>query len=225
MSDCRRTLVVQGTDHDPSTLSAKIAHIVGNRPGSPRYDPDMPDAKRNSEDNLIAVCANCHDRIDGQPNTYTVSVLSKIKADHEAWVMNELGRNMSRVEFPELEQVVRHVVASDYGTSKPDALLPPREKLDKNQLSSRSENMIRHGMMATRLVKEYINASTDSHLAGRLKSGLGHEYERNRSDGLEGDELFDAMLRFVGGTGDFARDAAGLAVLVHFFESCEVFEK
>lgn len=79
MSDCRRTLVVQGTDRDPSTLSAKIAHIAGNRPGSPRYDPDMPDAKRNSEDNLIAVCANCHDRIDGQPNTYAVSYCARSK--------------------------------------------------------------------------------------------------------------------------------------------------
>lgn len=91
--------------------------------------------------------------------------------------------------------------------------------------SARSETLVLHGMMASRLVKTYINASTDAMLAGRLTSGLGQEYERNRGEGLGGDELFDAMVGFVGGTGGFARDAAGLAVLAHFFESCEVFEK
>lgn len=225
MPDCRRLPVVPGTSRDPAKLSAKVAHMAGNRPGLLRCDSDMSDEERNSEDNLVAVCANCHDKIDGQPNAHAVFSLRKIKAAHEAWVMDELGRSMPKVYFPELEQAVRHAVASDCGTSKPDTPLPPREKIDKNHLSSRSENMIRHGMMATRLVKEYLDASTDGQLAGRLKSGLGREYDKNRGEGLEGDELFDSMLRFVGGTGDFARDAAGLAILVHFFESCEVFEK
>lgn len=225
LPDCRRPLVMSGTERDPAALTARIAHIAGNRMGSPRHDPGMSDKERNSEDNLIAVCANCHDRIDGQPNTYTVSELCRIKSLHEAWVLSELGRSMPKVDFPELERAVHHVMASEAGPSKPDALLPPRDKIARNRLSARSEALVLHGMMASRLVKKYINASTDARLAGRLKNGLGREYERNRGEGLEGDELFDAMVRFVAGTGDFARDAAGLAVLVHFFESCEVFEK
>lgn len=225
MPDCRRPLVVPGTGRDPAALVAAIAHIAGNRPGSPRHDPHMSDKERNSEDNLFVVCANCHDRIDDQPNTYTVSELHRIKSAHEAWVLGELARSMPQVDFPELERAVLHVMASEAGPSEPDALLPPREKIARNRLSSRSETLVLHGMMASSLVKKYINTSTDARLAGRLKNGLGREYERNRREGLAGDELFDAMVRFVGGTGDFARDAAGLAVLVHFFESCEVFEK
>ena len=225
MPDCRRLLVVPGTGRDPAAPAVKIAHIAGNRPGAPRFDSGMSDEQRNSEDNLIAVCANCHDRIDGQPGTYTVSVLRVIKKRHEAWVPDETGNTMPRIGLSDIAPVVLHVMASEDEPVGPDAPLPPREKIAKNLLSPRSERMIRHGMMASGLVKRYINESSDARLAGRIKNSLGREYERCRSEGLRGDELFDAMVWFVGGTGDFAWDAAGLAVLVHFFESCEVFEK
>ena len=225
MPDCRKVLVVPETDRDSAKLTAKVAHIAGNNPGSARYNPEMIDEERNSTANLIAVCATCHDKIDGQPSTYTTPVLCRIKIDHESWVVGELGRNMSSVGFPELEQVALHVMASEGDPGDLDAPLPPGEKIAKNSLSQRSEEVIRHGMMASKRVEAYLNTSTAGQLAGRLRSGLAREYKRHKNDGLVGDELFDAMCRFVAGTGNFARDAAGVAVLAHFFESCEVFEK
>jgi hypothetical protein len=60
----------------------------------------------------------------------------------------------------------------------------------------------------------------------RLKEGFLAEYERLRAADFTGDELFISMREFSsGGSSEFVRQAAGLAVLSYLFESCEVFEK
>lgn len=85
--------------------------------------------------------------------------------------------------------------------------------------------MISMGLAQVTLVADCINASDDATLAGRLKAGLALEYGRLSGKGLDGDELFSAMWRLAGGgNADMKRSAAGLAVLVYFFEACEVFE-
>ena len=172
MPDCRKPLAVPRTGGDPAALAARIAHIAGKNPGSSRFDPGMSDEERNSEDNLVAVCASCHVKIDGQPNKYTVPTLRKIRERREAWVLCELGGRITRMGLVDIGAVALHVMASECDPSMPDVLLPPGKKIAKSLPSPRSERMTRHGMMGSGLVKKYINEPADIRLAGRLKTGL-----------------------------------------------------
>ena len=229
MPDCRKPLVVDGTDSgDAKTLVGELAHIAGLRPGSARYDETMSDKERNSDDNLIAVCPSCHKRIDDQPLEYTAEKLRKIKTDRGARVRAALDENMNDLTFPELHEVISRMIAAGAEPGGPptiEPILALRKKIARNGLSVWTESMINAGLARVTLVSNCINESDDDTLADRLKAGMALAYGRLRSKGLDGDELFAAMWRLAGGGNtDMKRSAAGLAVLVYFFEACEVFE-
>jgi hypothetical protein len=66
-------------------VNADIAHICGERPGSPRFDPTMTDDERDDFDNLILLCPNHHRLIDAlEPAIYTVEMLREMKHRHES---------------------------------------------------------------------------------------------------------------------------------------------
>jgi hypothetical protein len=75
----------------PFTLG-DMAHICGEKPGSNRHDPAQTAAERDDYQNLILLCPTHHRLIDRKENEpiYTVEVLLKIKADHEARVLSRL---------------------------------------------------------------------------------------------------------------------------------------
>lgn len=229
MPDCGRPLVLDKTDRgDPAALVGKLAHIAGLNPGSARYDAEMSEEERNSVDNLMAVCPSCHDKIDAQPLEYTREKLRKVKIDHEMWVSTTLKKSMNELTFPELYEVISRMIAMGVqldGSHAIDPALALRNKIARNGLSTWTDDMIRMGLVRVELVKNCINASDDATLAGRLKNGMVREYERLKGKGLDGDGIFFAMWDLArGGSGDVKRAAAGLAVLVYFFEACEVFE-
>ena len=64
-------------------VSGEICHIKGNKPESPRYDPDQSDEERHGFNNLVLMCPLHHKIIDDDPDSYTVSRLNEIKAEHE----------------------------------------------------------------------------------------------------------------------------------------------
>ena len=67
---------------------------------------------------------------------------------------------------------------------------------------------------------------TINNFGERLRLGFLKEYLRLQDEGLRGDALFEAMLSFsFNGRHTRSEQAAGLAVLVYFFESCDIFEK
>ena len=229
MPDCRRLLVLDRTDSgDPRAMDGELAHIAGLKPDSARYDATMSDEERNLDDNLVALCRSCHGKIDDQPLEYTAEMLRRIKKDHEAWVHDTLDENMNDLTFPELHEVISRMIAVGAEAGGPSAIEPAlalRKKIAKNGLSSWTEGMISAGLARVTLVADCINESDDDTLAGRLKAGMALEYGRLSNKGLDGDELFSAMWRLAGGgNADMKRSAAGLAVLVYFFEACEVFE-
>lgn len=64
--------------------NAEIAHICGERPGAPRFDPAMSVDERNSYDNLMLLCPKHHKLIDRlDPDCHTVAVLREMKAKSE----------------------------------------------------------------------------------------------------------------------------------------------
>ena len=229
MPDCRKPLVIdKTTDGDPEALIGVLAHIAGLNPGSARYDVRMSDEERNAADNLMAVCLSCHGKIDAQPKAYTVEKLRKIKAEHEGLVHDTLERRLHEITFPELDKIIVNVTTRLAMPDKMDSFDPViklREKITKNKLSAWTGDLISIGLTRVKLVADCINESDDASLSNKLKSGMVYEYERLRRRGLDGDDLFDAMWELTSKGEGAKRSAAGLAVLVYFFEACEVFEK
>lgn len=227
MPDCRRILVADGTAADPASLVAAMAHIKGEKPGSARYDANMSDMERNTHSNLVFVCPSCHKKIDDQLNTYTVEKLYDIKRCHEDWINTLTGQAVIEVTFAELSVVTRYIMSGQAVINDSLTLIPPKDKIQKNRLSTSIEHLIMMGMTQVKQVADFVNRCPDIEFGGRLSQRFVMEYERlKESEMMSGDELFDGLLDFASaGTTDFKQRAAGLTVLVYLFEKCEVFEK
>jgi len=104
-------------------------------------------------------------------------------------------------------------------------ITPPYDKIKKNELSPVVENLVRMGLARTKLVREYIRRNLDQEFGERLKMGFVEKYNELTKEGIKGDILFDSLLEFASNrSSDFREQAAGLAVLSYFFETCDVFE-
>lgn len=222
---CDQTLVVE-EEGSRSAVIGVFAHIRGENQGAARYDKDMTDEERNSSDNLIFLCQNHHKIIDDQPTIYTVDELMKMKKDHKKWVIESTRKSLSEITFAELEVVTKYLL-SNSPTDNSIEVIPPREKIKKNQLSVEVENEIISGMARMSLVRDYLNQSIDPEFGERLKQGFVDKYNKlTREENIKGDELFDSLLSFASnGSTDFKRRAASLVILVYFFEQCDIFEK
>jgi hypothetical protein len=83
------------TDPVRKQVNADVAHICGDKPGAPQYDPSMTDAERDDFENLILLCPGHHRLVDGlEPDRHTVETLRGMKHRHEsrwerAWAPEE----------------------------------------------------------------------------------------------------------------------------------------
>lgn len=218
--------IIQEKKEGNKYIIGEVAHIEGEKPGSARYNPDMT-VDRNSYENLILLSPDFHTIIDNNPEEYTVDKLKQIKKNHEEWVEFSLKRHMPNVTFAELEVIVKYLATTPIlGSDDSMTLIPPKEKIERNNLSTEVENLITLGMLQVKQVKEYLNKHLDIEFAERLKVGFVKEYKKLRKEGLVGDALFYALLDFASNnSSDFTIRAAGLSVLTYYFELCEVFEK
>jgi hypothetical protein len=86
LPQCEQDLIDPGGDY-----VGKIAHIEAAEQGGKRFNPASSDEERRMSANLIIVCANCHDRIDGYNwEQWSVDQLKAIKAAHEDRVRRAL---------------------------------------------------------------------------------------------------------------------------------------
>jgi len=219
--------IIRETAEDCDYLIGKMAHIEGENPGSARYNQNMTDKDRNKYENLILLCPNCHDIIDNDPNKYTANKIKQSKKDHENWVGDSLRAHMPHVSFAELEIVVKYLTSAPIPESGSSInVIPPGEKIKRNNLSTEVANSITVGMLQVKLVKDYLNKNPDIQFAERLKAGFTNRYMELKNEGLASDALFYELLNFTShNPHDFTSTAAGLSVLTYFFELCEVFEK
>lgn len=228
LPNCRRSVIFPATDKSSTTITGDVAHIKAFSDGGPRADSSLDDKSRNSFDNLLLLCAACHRLIDGQPEEYPDEVLAAIKNDHLEWVNSRLEQEMSTVTFVELEAICSTVIANTAVDSTAFVATPPPEKLTANDLGPRTARKITMGLMQAPQVAAYLeNMATyvDSDFPGRLVSGFRTEYDRYWDSGLRGDDLF-LMIEFFacGRENDFERHAAGLAVISHLFQICDLFK-
>ena len=196
LPNCHKILVEGETAHDVAEFVGFIAHIVGKNPGSARYSDTMAPQEKRRHDNLILVCGSCHKIIDGQKNTYTVEELCRIKTEHEEWIRSSTEREMPNITFLELDLITKYLVSAQDQEAGSYVLTPPKEKILKNKLSSTTESLITTGLVQVKQVGEFIDKSPDMLFGSRLKVGFVQKYNRLRSEGLNGDDLFAAMFSF-----------------------------
>jgi hypothetical protein len=77
------------------TTTGEIAHIRAASPNGPRYDSAQSDEDRNGFANLILLYSRHHTVIDAEFRKYSVSVLEKMKRDHEAEGLVEINPALS----------------------------------------------------------------------------------------------------------------------------------
>ncbi len=225
--ECRQELVIDKTPADKESIVGEMAHIKGEKQKASRYDTNMTGRERNSYDNLILVCRIHHKMIDDQSNAYTVEKLHQIKKEHESWVQKNLSKQMVDVTFAELEVIAEYLNSNQPAVSKSYTVIPPKDKINKNNLSLSTEQQIIMGMLQVKQVAHYIDNNPDVEFGERLKQGFVIEYDRLKNEeNLSGNDMFENLLSFAcQGHTNFKHMAAGLAVLVYLFEKCEVFEK
>lgn len=208
----------------------EIAHIHGERPQSARYLPTLSSAARNAADNLLYVCPEHHTIIDTQVADYPAERLRHIKAEHEAAVERRLGVAVADVGFAELEVVCRRIIDGPAaGAAAPSFLVVELgAKMALNGLSERTGHLLRIGLASASVVADYLAKmeSLDPGFPERLRRGFVSEYQTQVERGLRGDVLFAGLWDFAcQGSSDFPRRAAGLVVLTHLFEACDLFER
>jgi len=225
--ECRKQLIIDCTANDKESIIGEIAHIKGENPTSARYDPNKNPIELNNHKNLMILCREHHKMIDDQPNTFTVEKLLDIKMQHEKYIIESTANKVIDITFAELSVVTKYLVSNQPTTSDFYTVIPPKDKIQRNELSVVTERLITMGMTQVKQVGNFLNEMPDIEFGDRLKQGFVIEYEKLKKERhLTGDELFDGMLEFSSGnSSSFIQRAAGLAVLVYLFEKCEVFEK
>ncbi len=191
----------------------------------------MSDEERRDHDNLIYLCPNHHTQIDKKPvpPAFSTAKLRRIKQKHEAKVRRGRDSAFAEVGFAELARAVKWVSWTSPATDKSGfTVIPPEQKIKKNDLSVRSRISIKMGLGAASDVRAFVEseARLNPSFPDRLRSGFLEEYHRLRREGAHGDRLFDLMCSFSQqGLINQADRSAALAILVYMFEACEVFEK
>lgn len=205
----------------------EYAHIVGVKTNSARYNSILTPDEKNSFDNLILLCPSCHTEIDKLPvpEKYSVPNLNVIKDVHLRKVRERLGITITSITFNELEAVTKYLVGTPVN-SRDLTLIPPKAKIDRNKLSAQVELFITQGLIQKNLIVDFLNSHPSLDFVKNLKAGFVAEYNRLIDDGYWGDSLFYAMWEFASQNKyDSNIRAAGLTVLTHFFELCDIFEK
>ncbi|MDD3607202.1 MAG: HNH endonuclease [Candidatus Moranbacteria bacterium] len=223
--ECRQVLVLNGEGNEHSIVG-EMAHIKGEKPTAARYDESMTQIERDAPENLVVLCNIHHKVIDDQEKNYPVEMLLEIKNNHRNWVLKNIQKEIPNISFAELEVLTKFLMENSSNESNFE-LINISEKIQKNELSSEVENLIKMGLSRANLVKEYIKSSIDVNFGERLRDRFVEKYKELKSENnLSGDSLFYELFDFsCGGSSDFNIKAAGLVILVYFFEACDIFEK
>ncbi len=228
-SHCQQKLVLEETATNKTKQIGKIAHIIAHSENGPRSDPSYPKDKLDTYENWVLLCPTCHDTVDAQEGAYNVQSLLDLKKMHEQWVHDTLDDAMSQIGFAELEVAVRGIEQQSTKQVVEFTVIPPDEKIAKNKLSDATRKLLIMGLMQGDEVKQYMQnmEKINAGFVDKLVGGFKDKYvDLLVEDQLSSDAIFETLLNFAcNNASDFSTRAAGLALLAHLFETCEVFEK
>ena len=224
--DCKKELYKRGKGGDRHANFGKMAHIFGHSEKGPRPNPDGFTEDTNKYENLILLCANHHDVVDGQTNSHTVSLLREWKTNHERWIADRLARE--EFNSGDLESMI--IGLSDNEELPPEdfVLTPPAEKIKKNGFSVGIQKHINIGLPRMHEVETYVmnRSRLERDFVARLLNPMLTQYDIFREDSISANHVFIDMVQFAcGNSRDHVKWVAGIVLVVYFFERCNIFEK
>lgn len=90
-NNCRIDLFVENKFSEQARIGDD-AHIWAYSDGGPRGSAAMVPSDRNSPENLILLCKNCHALVDQQEKEFTADVLIRMRENHYGWVSSCLSQ-------------------------------------------------------------------------------------------------------------------------------------
>lgn len=226
---CSEPIIAAKTSQSEAMVVGQIAHIYALSVDGPRGKEGLNDRELNQASNLILLCPTHHVKVDGQHETYPASMLIGWKADHEKKYAESLSSSISGVGFAELEIAAKSLLSSRGKTEMSSlAIIPPREKIDRNELGPTTSMLLSMGAAKSAEVQAMLiqAAQLDPQFPERLSAGFVGRYGAAKARGLTGDEIFNELYEDVsGGAIDKGRGAAGLCIIAHLFIICDIFEK
>lgn len=228
---CFKQCIQNGVAVDKVVMVGEIAHIRGVKPGSSRHDPNMSPEDRDAYSNLVLMCKYCHpvidEKVNGQPK-YSVITIEKWKQQLESWVLKKLETKMPTVTSDELEQTTIHLRRKAGNASADFTIVNPQQKLDLNGFTDFAKQQLQIGLGKVEEVAKFVEhmGALESTFPEALKAGFIEVYDQCLKEGYTGDGIFNALVCHASGhSDDLQKQAAGLAVVVYYFERCEIFKK
>lgn len=131
---------------------------------------------------------------------------------------------LDELDFEALRPVLNAIARSEPPPTPPLSA-PTAEKLSKNDISEDAANLLRQGRGRQRLVEGFFDSYPDPDFGEEIAQGFRDHYIKVKAQGASPDAIFTELQSFAGGMeGSPQRQAAVLAVLSYFFDSCDIFE-
>ena len=232
MYECNEKIVFP-TSEGKSQLG-NLAHIEALNENGARFNPNLSFEERNSEDNLIVLCPNCHKKVDDDPKKYTVEYLKKMKQDHILKMELLIENSNVNFDYNDLWIASKSIInenltlpsSNNKYFSEDYTRAELNYKMNKNDLTSISKNNITMGLIQLNLVKDFFvdMSKEDSLFFDKVKYSLKDCYDLLK-DEYSGDSLFLAIYENVKNGLNENEQSACLSIIVYFFSICELFEK
>jgi hypothetical protein len=154
-----------------------------------------------------------------------VSAADRIGLFGRAPLRSDMIRNVTYVNIGRALAFIRADITRS--PLEPILLPPPvQAKVKWNGLCPMTRQFLEIGQIGSENVRQYLRSNIEPEESERMAEGFSNRYTALGAEGCEPDHIFRQMVIFAGGaTGDTSRDAAALAIVAHFFSTCEIFER
>ncbi|WNG31020.1 hypothetical protein F0U62_48650 [Cystobacter fuscus] len=88
---CQKVTIGPHSDPDKNLSIGNAGHIHGASPGGPRYDANQTSEQRKGLANIIWLCTNCHNLVDGDQSQYDATTLLEWKQQAEERARQQLN--------------------------------------------------------------------------------------------------------------------------------------
>ena len=227
--DCDEDLIRDDKDESETYHVGEQAHIhPHSENGGPRSGGDMPTEKRREVENFILLCPTHHREIDKAPDEkYPVERLLRWKKRHEKKINRSIQSHMPNISQSELDVIIKHLLQNDETYDASNKLTSISNKVKINNFSDKVTPIIKTGLTQSTKVEDYLNSmeQTDSNFATRLASYFTSEYRKIPKKMTPDDAFMEMLYIACHDSHELKYHAAGAAIVVYFFEKCDIFKK
>ena len=134
------------------------------------------------------------------------------------------SEDFKKLSLHDLKPVIDALETSDIDPSDPFPAPRSPEKIEKNNLSQDVAELLRLGRRKSYLVETYFKTIGPVDLGEHIAETFRNRYAWLKSSGMDPDYIFRDLQEFAGFGGSPKRQVATMAVMIYFFDKCDIFE-